>query len=50
MADGYVNEPCDPIEVRFTWLEQQVTDINHNVSLLMETLNRKMGIFGEYGG
>jgi len=31
-------------------LEQQITDINYNVSLLMTPLNNKLGIFGEYGG
>jgi len=49
MADEYVNKPCDPAEVRFTRFEQQVTDINRNVSLLVAAFNKKMGIFGEDG-
>ena len=44
----FVNEPRDPAKVRFTRLEQ-VENINHNVNLLMETLNSKLGIFGEEG-
>jgi len=43
MVEEYVNKPSDSVEVRFTWLEQQVTDINRNVSLLMAALNRNMG-------
>ena len=50
MADESVNEPHDPVETRLMRLEQQVTDINRNVSLLMAALNRKLWIFGEDGG
>lgn len=50
MADESVNEPRDPIEVRLSWLKQQVTDINRNVKLLMAALRNKLEIFEEYGG
>jgi len=50
MTDEPVNEACDPTKVRFMRLEKQVANINHNVSVLMVDLNRKMKIFGEYGG
>jgi hypothetical protein len=43
MGDESVNEPRDPAEVRFSRLEQQVTDINHNVNLLMVALRNKLG-------
>jgi len=36
--------------MRFTRFKQQFVYINRNVSLLMEALNRKIGIFGEDGG
>lgn len=50
MGDKSVNKPCDLAEVRFSWLEEQVTDINCNVNLLMVALSNKLGIFGEEGG
>lgn len=34
---------------RFTWLEVQVIDMNHNVILLMKTLTNKLKLFGERG-
>lgn len=49
MADKSVNKPGYPTEERFLWLEQQVTDINHNVNLFMVALSNKLGIFGEDG-
>lgn len=49
MVDESVNEPRDPTKVRFSQLEQQVTDINRNVNLLMAALRNKLGIFGEDG-
>ena len=50
MYDEFVNEPCDLVEVRFSRLEEQVTDINHNVNLPMAAPRNKLGIFGEDGG
>jgi len=38
-----VNEPCDPVEGRSSWLGQRV-------NLLMVALSNKLGIFEEYGG
>jgi len=32
------------------WLEQEVTYINHNINLLIASLNKQLGIFGENGG
>lgn len=50
MANEPVNEAFDFVEVRFSWIEQQVTDINHIVILLMDALRNNMGLFGEDGG
>eukprot|EP00253_Pinus_taeda_P034565 PITA_34565 len=50
MGDEFVNEPCDPAELRFSQLKEQVADINRNVNLLMAALSNKLGIFGEEGG
>ncbi len=49
MVDEFVNEPQDPAEKMFVHLEAQVVDINYNVSLLMEALTNKLGLFGEDG-
>jgi len=49
MGDEYVNDLHYLVEVRFSWLKQQVTNINHNVNLLMVALGNKLGIFGEDG-
>jgi len=45
MGNESVNEPHDLVEVGFTWLKEQVLDINYNVKLLMANLKNKMGIF-----
>lgn len=50
MGDESVNEPCDPTELRFSRLEEQVADINCNVNIFMAALRNKLGIFGEEGG
>jgi len=50
MGDKSVNEPLDPTKVRFSWLEQQVADINHNVNLLMAALSNNLVFFREDGG
>lgn len=50
MANKSINEPHDPLEVRFSLLKQEVVVISHNVSLIMVALSNKLGIFGEYGG
>ena len=50
MANESINEPHDLVEVRFTQLEQQIRDINCNVNTLVVALNRKLWIFGKYGG
>lgn len=50
MGDESINEPHDPTNVRFSQLEQQVMNINHNVNLLFITVSNKLGIFGEEGG
>lgn len=47
MGDKSINEPRGPIEVRFSWLEEQVVDIKCNVNLLMAAIRNKLGIFGE---
>lgn len=41
--------PHDLVEEIFSRSEQQVTDINHNVNLLMAALRNKFGIFEEDG-
>jgi len=50
MGDEHVIKPRDLTKVRFSWLEEQVTDINQNVNLLMRALSNKLGIFGEEWG
>lgn len=50
MVDEFVNKLHDPIEVTFSWLEQQLVDINCNVKPLMVALSNKLWIFGGYGG
>ena len=45
MGDEAVNEPRDPVEVRFSWIKEQVADINHNVNLLVEAVINNLGIF-----
>jgi len=45
MGNEFVNEPHDPAEVRFSRLEEQVTDINCNDNLLTVALSGKLGIF-----
>ena len=50
MGDESVKKPRDSADVRFSRLEQQVTDINRNLNLLMVALSNKLGIFGEDGG
>ena len=49
MGDESINEPRDPAEVRFLWLEEKVVDINCNFNLLMMALRNNQGIFGEEG-
>jgi hypothetical protein len=44
------NNPQDPIEEIFERLEVQVTDIGHNMKLLMEYPTDKVGIFRDDGG
>lgn len=44
MGDESINDPRDPAEVRFLQLEQQVTDTNRNVNLLMVALSNNMGV------
>jgi hypothetical protein len=41
------NNPRDPTEERFVWLEEKVTDISCNMFLLMMALSNKLGPFGE---
>lgn len=43
MSDEYINNPQDPLKERFVCMEAQVTDTNHNVSLLMVALINKLG-------
>lgn len=50
MCDEYVNKYHDSLDMRFSWLEEQVTDINRNVKLLMVALRNRLGIFGGEGG
>jgi len=50
MGDEFVNEPRDHVELRFSRLKEQVTDINRNVNLPMVALSNNLGIFGEEGG
>lgn len=45
-----MKSPHDITKKRFGWLEAQIEDINSNVSLLMEALTNKLGIFKEDGG
>jgi len=45
MADEYVKNLQYPTREKFAWLEAQTTDINHNVSLLMEALKNNIGMF-----
>jgi hypothetical protein len=50
MADEFVhNNPRDLVEERFERLEAQFVNINHNMNLLMKTLARKLGLFGDDG-
>lgn len=49
MVAKFVNDPHDPVEERFLWLESQVVDLNFNVNLLMEALTNMTKILGEYG-
>jgi hypothetical protein len=51
MVDESVhNNPRDPTEERFVRLEEKVTDISHNMSLLMVALASKLRPFREVGG
>jgi hypothetical protein len=51
MVDKFVyNNHRDPIEEIFEWLEAYVSDISHNMNLLMEALERKIRPFGDDGG
>lgn len=43
MTKEPVNNPEDPTNEMFTWLEAQVTNINHNVSLIIVALTNKLG-------
>jgi hypothetical protein len=46
MANEFVhNNPRDTVKERFTRLEEKVTNISHNVSLLMVTLASKLKSF-----
>ena len=45
-----MNNTHDLAEKRFTWMESQVTYINHNVSLLIVALVNNIGLFIEDGG
>lgn len=47
MAYKCMNNPPDLTEERFAQLEVQVTNINHNVSLLMVVMTNKFGLFQE---
>jgi hypothetical protein len=44
------NNPQDLAEERFVRLEEQVTNISHNMALLMAALASKLESFGEAGG
>jgi len=44
------HNPCNPVEERFVSMEDKVVDISHNMSLLMEVLERKVMLFGKFGG
>ena len=46
MGEESINELGDPIEFRFSRLEQQVTDIKNNVNIHMVAIISKFGIFG----
>jgi len=50
MVNEFVNNPQDPLEERVSWLEAQVIDINHNVSLTIEILINNLELFEEVGG
>jgi hypothetical protein len=50
MVDESINNnPQDPREEGFVRLEEQVTDISHNMSLLMATLASKLRLIREVG-
>lgn len=50
MADESVNEHRDLAKMSFLLLEEEVTDIKHDVNVLMAYLRNKLEIFGEDGG
>lgn len=45
-----MNNPPNPTEEIFSWMERQVSNISHNVNLRMLSLRNNLGIFGEDGG
>ena len=51
MVDEYNNRnPWDEIKDIFLKMEGKVTDISHNMSILMLVLENKFGLFKEFGG
>jgi hypothetical protein len=51
MEDEYVhNNPRDPAEERFEWLEAQVVDISRNMNLLLVALASNLRLLGDDGG
>jgi hypothetical protein len=44
------NNPWDEAKDIFSKLEEQVVDISHNMTSLMENLENKFGPFGKVGG
>lgn len=50
MANEYVKNPLNHVEERFSLQEVQVTNINHNVNILMSAMSKNLGLFGKYVG
>ena len=49
MEDEYVQGATNESEQRFSKLEIQVTDISHNMSILMAARESKFKPFGDFG-
>lgn len=44
MVNESVNIPRDPIEERFSWLEEHVIEINYTMNVVMVALANKLGV------
>jgi hypothetical protein len=49
MEDDYNRNQRDESEERFIKMEEHVSNISHNMNILMVALERKFGPFGEFG-